>query len=141
MPRCCINKVDNFCYICGEVTLSSQKRKITPHIRKLYRHYFECAIGDQDKPWAPHICCLKCVSTLSGWAKGYNRAMPFAVPMVWREPTNHNNDCYFCMTPPVSGIRSNRKSTLVYPSIPSAIRPIPHDDLHPIPKFTSTMGK
>ena len=57
MPRTCINKANNFCYICSEVTFSSQKRSITAVVRKAYYLYFECKVGDQDKTWAPHICC------------------------------------------------------------------------------------
>ena len=47
-------------------------------------------IGDQDKSWAPHFCCGSCRSTLEGW-------MPFAISLIWREPTNHYDDYYFCM--------------------------------------------
>jgi hypothetical protein len=61
--------------------------------------------------------------------------MPFAVPMIWREPSNHINDCYFCMVPPVSkGLTKKKKKTINYPSIPSAIRPVPHHDGLPVPR-------
>ena len=55
--------------------------------------------------------------------------------MVWREPTDHVNDCYFCLTPSIEK-RFNRKkkSVIEYPNIPSAIRPVPHSDELPIPE-------
>jgi hypothetical protein len=58
--------------------------------------------------------------------------MPFAVPMIWREPTNHSSDCYFCMVD-ICGYSSKTKSGIVYPDIPSAIKPVPHSDLLPVP--------
>ena len=62
--------------------------------------------------------------------------MPFAVPMVWREPSNHTNDCYFCLVPPLSGdITKQKKSRIVYPNIPSALRPVPHGEGLPIPEL------
>ena len=61
--------------------------------------------------------------------------MPFVVPMVWREPSNHINDCYFCLTPPVaSGMNRKKKQRIDYPNIPSAIRPVPHGEDLPVPK-------
>ena len=56
--------------------------------------------------------------------------MPFAaVPMVWREPSNHATDCYFCMVPPVSGgITKKKMWTIAYPNISSALRPVPHGE-------------
>lgn len=51
------------------------------------------------------ICVVKYVYwTLQYWLKGKKRVMQFAVPMVWREQTNHNMDCYFCSTPPMIGM-------------------------------------
>ena len=61
--------------------------------------------------------------------------MPFAVPMIWREPTDHVNDCYFCLTPSMKkGFNRKKKSVIEYPNIPSAIRPIHHSDELPIPE-------
>ena len=61
--------------------------------------------------------------------------MPFAVPMVWREPSNHSSDCYFCLTSPVaSGMNRKKKQRIYYPNIPSAIRPVPHGEDLPVPE-------
>ena len=49
-------------------------------------HYFDCKIGDQDKSWAPHICCKPCYNGLTAWFNGKKAAFNFAVPVVWREP-------------------------------------------------------
>lgn len=40
MPHKCINIVDNCCYVCEEVTFSSQKRAITPLTQKAYFCFF-----------------------------------------------------------------------------------------------------
>ena len=135
MPRVYVNSADNFCYICGEFTVSSQKRVCTTRIRKAYHQYFGCKVGDQEKPWAPYICCNSCVTALNEWLKKKRKAMPFAVPMIWREPTDHVNDYYFCHTPSMKkGFNRKKKSVIEYPNIPSAIRPVRHSDELPIPE-------
>ena len=53
MPRNCVDSVDNFCYICGEVTFSRQRKAITAIVKMAYHLYFGCKMGDQDKSWAP----------------------------------------------------------------------------------------
>jgi hypothetical protein len=51
--------------------------------------------------------------------------MPSAVPVIWKEPTNHATDHYFCMVPPIKkGVRMKKKCTMSYPNIPSAILPM-----------------
>jgi len=53
--------------------------------------------------------------------------------MVWRVPSNHSTDCYFCTVPPIqNGMSMKKKSTLVYLNIPSATRPVPHGDRLPV---------
>jgi len=45
--------------------------------------------------------------------------------MVWREPQNHCTDCHFCSVD-ISSRNSKGKRAIVYPNLPSAIRPVPH---------------
>ena len=54
--------------------------------------------------------------------------------MVWREPKNHVDDCYFCMVN-ITGINRNNCSKWTYPDPPSARRPSPHSHEVPIPTF------
>ena len=118
MPRKCVNAADNFCYICGKITFASQKRIITALVRKAYHLYFGCKIGDQDRSWAPHICCNTCATNLWQWSSRKRKYMPLAVPMVWKEPTDHNSNWYFCMTPPVGkGLSRKKKQNIQYPLI------------------------
>jgi len=46
------------------------KRSITPTIKKSYFLYFGCKVEDQDKKWAPHVCCTTCSSKLNAWVNG-----------------------------------------------------------------------
>jgi hypothetical protein len=135
MPRHCVNSADNFCYICGEVTFAGQRKIITAIVKKANYLYFGCKIGDQDKTWAPHICCRKLPTNLPQGLNGKSHAMPFAVSMVWRETSNHATNCYFRMVPPVSGgITKEKKWTIIYPNIPSALRPVPHGEGNSVPE-------
>ena len=123
--RKCCNDPDIFCYICGCFTLLPQRRNINSFIKKIYLAYFGVPLGDQDKNWVPHQVCTTCVETLRSWSQGKNKKLKFGVPMVWREPKNHVDDCYFCF-----------KQHLQYPNIYSAIRPIPHSDKALVAIFT-----
>src|SRR5215469_10554417 len=55
--------------------------------------------------------------------------------MVWREQTNHLEDCYFCLVN-VKGFNKKNKQYLQYPIIPSAIRPAAYSEDTPVPKFS-----
>jgi len=60
--------------------------------------------------------------------------MSFALLMIWRKPTDHLTDCYFCIAPPLQhGITKKKKRTVNYPKISSAIRPVPHTEDLPVP--------
>lgn len=71
MPRKCVNTVDNFCYICGEVTFANQKKSITSQVKKAYHAYFGCKVGDQDKPYM--LCYMyNTAFTVVEWQKTIN---------------------------------------------------------------------
>lgn len=106
--------------------VKSQARPFSENVKKAYFKYFGVLIGDQDKQWAPHVCCVSCSVSLVEWMKGKRKSMPFAVPMVWREPTNHFDDCYFCLTK-TEGYSKKGKHKIDYPNLQSAIRPVSHN--------------
>ncbi|KAI6655433.1 hypothetical protein LOD99_2268 [Oopsacas minuta] len=66
------------------------------------------------------------------WYAGERNIIPFAVPMIWREPMCLLSDCYFCMTE-IDDITKKNKSTIAYPDVPSAIRPVLHSEDLPVP--------
>ena len=159
MRRKCKNDPNRFCYICGKVVLPSREARITPFVKNAYHAYFGMKQGDQDKPFAPHICCKTCDEGLRFWSVKKIKSLPFGVPMVWREGKDHVTDCYFCMTNlqsmltlfslcSIVRVNSNRLKTFVlisainrknkqhvkYPDVPSAIKPAPHDPDVPIPE-------
>jgi hypothetical protein len=134
MPRNCVNSPDNFCYICGEVTFSTRKCPLTLMVKKGYECCFGCKVGDQDKKWASHVYCISCAAILHEWLNNNWCLMPFAIPMIWREPTDHLTDCYFCSVLLLGhGITKKKKRTVSYPNISSVIWPIPHTEDLPVP--------
>jgi hypothetical protein len=132
MSRKCENSADKFCYICGEFTTADMRCNITSNVKKLYHAYFGYKLGDQDKPFAPHIACQCCTSKLRMWSAKKLKSLPFGIPMVWREQQNHHNDCYFCLTN-IQGFNKKNKDNVIYPNLRSANRPVPHSDEVPIP--------
>lgn len=135
--RGCRNSPDSFCYVCGfYVGPKHVSHKIVKGAKYwiAYRLYFGMSMGDQDKPWAPHVICGSCRSNLDAWLRGARKAMPFAVPRVWREPKNHHDDCYFCMIDISKYRKVKGRKSLSYPSLPSSIAPVPHDDTLLVPR-------
>ena len=63
--------------------------------------------------------------------------MNFGIPMIWREPSNHATDCYFCAIN-IMGINRKNRRTLEYPNLPSTMRPTPHSEEIPVPVFKDT---
>ena len=59
--------------------------------------------------------------------------MKFAIPRIWREPTDHSSNCYFCMVDPSKRRTGKYAPGIMYPDIPSSIAPVPHCPEFPIP--------
>ena len=58
--------------------------------------------------------------------RGSRKRKPFAIPRIWREPTNHHDDCYFCMVDISKYKKTKDRKKIVYVSIPSSIAPVNH---------------
>lgn len=57
------------------------------------------------------------------------------MPIIWREPTDHVTDCYFCMVLPLQHkISKKKKWTVTYPNILSGLRPIQYREDSPVPQ-------
>ena len=114
MPLNGVNSAENVCYICGEVTFSTVKRPLTPMVKRAYECYFVSKVGDQDKKYAPHVFCISCATILREWLNSKVRSMPFALPMIWRETTDHLTDYYFCIFRPLRQGITKKKIILIF---------------------------
>ena len=47
-----------------KIRFAKEKRKDYGIRQKAYLSYFGVKLGDQDKPWAPHLACRSCVEHL-----------------------------------------------------------------------------
>lgn len=132
----CHNDPNVFCYMCGDHMVKEHRFNVRELTRKAYQAYFGGKLGDQDKSWAPHKVWKNCTDTLRLWTQGKVKSMKFGVTMVWQEPRNHHDDCYFCMVN-TSEWNRHKKKSWYYPDIESAKRPVPHCSDLPLPGFTS----
>ena len=127
--------------VCGYYISQQQtKHKVIPETKffTVYETYFGMKMDDQDKSWAPHFCCESCRSTLEGWMCGSRKCIPFAICRIWREPTNHHDDCYFCVVDVSKYIKTKDRKQIVYLSIPSSIASVNHGPELSIPQPPTT---
>lgn len=132
----CKHPADAFCYVCGIFIKTRAKKYSLATSAKMceaYKAYFRMPVRDQDKPWTPHFACELCKRTLEGWYRGENRAMRFAIPRIWREPTDHSSNCFFCMVDPSKRRAGRNAPAIIYPNLLSSIAPVPHCPEIPIP--------
>ena len=118
--RSCENHPDLFCYICGEFKITGERNRVTELTQEAHHAYFGVQLGDQDKPWAPHVFCTTCIEHLRQWTQGSQKALKFDIPMIWRESKNHTDDCYF-LGINLKGINKKKRKSLIYPNLPLAL--------------------
>ena len=107
-----LNDKNSFCYTCGEFVFKENRKTIDEFYMKAYYTYFKIKLGYHDKTWAPQSICKSCKESLRLWTTGNRTAPKFGIPMIWREPPNHVDDCYFCMTNLVGYNKKKRKNIL-----------------------------
>ncbi|XP_058890837.1 uncharacterized protein LOC131740095 [Acipenser ruthenus] len=118
--------------------LSRQERKSTPwkHLLRCVRptrHISACLSGIKTNPGHLISPASTAKKTLEGWYRGEKRAMKFAIPRIWREPTDHSSNCYFCMVDPSKRRTGKNAPAITYPDLPSSIAPVPHCHELPVP--------
>ncbi|GFU53435.1 uncharacterized protein TNCV_3029401 [Trichonephila clavipes] len=101
--RCCVLNSDCFGYICGEYAFAKYRKHILDFVKTAYPQYL-------------------CVVCLRLWSSGKRDAVMLETPMIWREPQNHHDDCYFCVVK-INGINSGNRNKWSYPNLSSAQRP------------------
>ena len=70
--------------------------------------------------------------------RGSRKCMPFGILRIWREPTNHHDECYFCMVDISKYKNAKDRKKIVYPSISSSIVPVNHGPELPISQLPTT---
>ena len=70
---------------------------------------------------------------------GTHKSLRFGVQIVWREPKNRFNQCYFCLSN-LKGFSRHTKKTWNYPDLESDCRPVPHCEEVAIPEFNDLPG-
>ena len=63
---------------------------------------------------------------LAKLAEEENVSNASSIPMIWMEPKDHLQVCYFFHVN-VKGFSSKQKKKITYASLDSALRPVPHD--------------
>ena len=129
--RQCRNNPDVFRYICGGYIMAKYRFNVRDFTKKAYEAYFGMKFGDQGKSWALHKVSEHYTEMLRFWTQGKVCLMRFGVPMVWREPKNHHDDCYFLH----GRWNQLKKKDWYYPDIESGRRPKSH--CTEVPVFTS----
>src|SRR6218665_1173247 len=66
------------------------------------------------------------------WYRG-EESQEVCYPRIWRQPTDHSSNCYFCMVDPTKRHTGKNAPQIVYPDIPSYIAPVPHSLELPVP--------
>lgn len=96
---------------------------------RAYAKYFGFSVANLGKWWTPSSLCHTCYATLNHIANGDERYFSFGRPMLWREPTDHVTDCYFCLT-------NVSIEEVVYPDVQSVTKPVPHSESLPKPQLS-----
>lgn len=135
--KICKNDPNYFCNICGEYTFKNCRLSVSEFIKQVYFDYFGFALDTRDKYWVPHMVCKTCVESLRLWANKKRPHFKYQTPMMWREPSNHQDDCYFCVVD-INGINKKNRSKWVYPNLLSVTRPVLHSDDAPVPQASSS---
>ena len=133
--RSCVNNPNHFCFICGEYTRICKEYRLnaTAFVKKSYMNYFRHPLDMKNKPWVPQKVCKICVEFLRLWTNEKRNKFRYETAMIWNEPQNHFDDCYFCLVN-ITGINKKNRAKWEYPCIRSAYRRVLSPKVSPEPQ-------
>jgi hypothetical protein len=85
-----------------------------------------------NEDFTPNITCSSCVRSLDK-AMEDPETMCMTRPMIWRKPTDHFQDCYFCLTD-IEGHNRKSMKNIVYANVGAALKPVYRTKRKKIPK-------
>jgi hypothetical protein len=85
----CISYMPLIVTVKHDCWMSSDRLQCSGRLKKDKRKYFGCKMRNQDKSWAPHICCVTGLRLLTGWVN-VSLQIPFGLPIVWNVPKDHS---------------------------------------------------
>lgn len=88
---------DTFCVVCGQYLLTKNRRSFTDNVKQNYENCFNISTDILNNAWTPRVICTQCHLRISNSVKKVKNAKRFFSPMLWREPVDHQTDCYFCL--------------------------------------------
>lgn len=78
------------------------------------------------------------MSIYAGWHAGKNRSLSFSIPRIWKEPINHDTDCFFCAVNVCKRRRGRNAKPIVDPNVQSSAAPVPRECRSSIPVAPSS---
>lgn len=123
----CGKNVNRFCVMCGRFVSHGKARNFTKDLRTSFCDIFGIEELTLDNPWVPKVICPSCLIRVRLVAKGDRSKLFFYSPMIWRQPFNHPEDCYFCKN---YKFGANSKTTIAYIETTSVSFPVLLQDVN-----------
>ena len=102
--RVCINDPNSFCHICGEYIFQKYRLSVSDFVKQAYLKCCGFPLETKNKYyWVPNVVCKICVEELRLWTTKKRISFKFQSPMIWGEPLDHYENCYFCVVN-ISGV-------------------------------------
>ena len=84
-----------FVLFVANITFTKHRKLITDFVKSAYFNYFKVNICNLQELWVPNTVCQNCVVFLRQWSNGKRSSLKIKTPMIWQEPRNNHDDCYF----------------------------------------------
>lgn len=109
--------------MCGHYLPANKRNVFSELIENRFTKCFNLSSESLKNSWVPQSICTTCMCKLRSWDTGNSSAKIFSSPMLWRQPRNHDTDCYFCLCN-TTGFNNKNAHLVRYPSVSSVTFPV-----------------